>query len=219
LSILALQSQLVNNLTKGGNMITRNKTSLFLAALLAVTFAAAGTAQAGKPTIAGGCKKCHTGQPEAVRGNLGAVSEGFKTLQVKVGDMIWIVNYDDKTIVVKGDKTAGADEIAMLPANKEILVSFTGGEAKPLASEIAVKQPYKVPEHQKITNAEVVELVAMGPDKGHYTLVDARPGGAYLSGHIPTAISLPYGSFQENCTTVLPQDKDGLLVFYCGGPT
>jgi hypothetical protein len=200
-------------------MIIREKTSLLLAALLAATFTAAGTAQAGKPTIAGGCKKCHTGQPEAVRGNLGTVSPDFNTLQVKVGKMIWVVKYDDKTKVVKGDKTLGADEIAKLPAKKEILVSFTGGEAKPLATEIAVKQPYKVPEHQKITNAEVAELVAMGPEKGGYTLVDARPGEAYISGHIPTAISLPFGKFADECITVLPQDKDRLLVFYCGGPT
>ena len=89
----------------------------------------------------------------------------------------------------------------------------------PLATEIAVKQPYKVPEHQKITNAEVKKLVAMGPEKGKYTLMDARPTGAYLSGHIPGAISLPYGKFQESSATILPQDKDRLLVFYCGGPT
>ena len=200
-------------------MINKNKTSLFLAALLAVTLSAAGTANAGKPTIAGGCKKCHTGQPDAVRGNLGSVSQDFKTIQVNVGGIVWIVNYDDKTTVVKGEKTSGADEIAKLPAKKEILVSFTGTEAKPLATEIAVKQPYKVPEHQKFTNAETVKLVAMGPEKGNYTLVDARPTGAFLSGHIPTAISLPYGKFADECTTVLPQDKDRLLVFYCGGPT
>ena len=200
-------------------MITKNKSSLFLAALLAVTFSSAGTANAGKPTIAGGCKKCHTGQPDAVRGNLGSVSQDFKTIQVNVGGIVWIVNYDDKTTVVKGEKTSGADEIAKLPAKKEILVSFTGTEAKPLATEIAVKQPYKVPEHQKFTNAETVKLVAMGPEKGNYTLVDSRPTGAFLSGHIPTAISLPYGKFADECTTVLPQDKDRLLVFYCGGPT
>jgi hypothetical protein len=200
-------------------MIHRNKTSLFLAALLAASFFTAGTVQAGKPTIAGGCKKCHTGQPGAVRGNLGKVSQDFNTMQVKVGSLTWIVKYDDKTTVVKGDKTLGADEIANLPDKKEVLVSFTGSEAKPLATEVAVKMPYKVPERQKITNAEVAELVAMGPEKGEYTLVDARPAEAYIAGHIPTAISLPYGSFQENCITALPLDKNRLVIFYCGGPT
>lgn len=200
-------------------MITGKRTSLFLAALFAGLVSTIGVAEAGKPNIAGGCKKCHKAQPETVRGNLVNVSQDFNTMQVKVGKLIWIVKYDDKTTVVKGDKTIGADEIAKLPKKKEILVSFTGGESKPLATEIAVKMPYKVPEHQKITNAEVVKLVAMGPEKGNYTLVDARPVGAYMSGHIPTAVSLPYGTSQEECAVILPQDKDEMLVYYCGGPT
>ena len=49
-------------------MNTRNKILLFLAALLAVTFSAVGTSQAGKPTIGGPCQKCHEAQPDAVRG-------------------------------------------------------------------------------------------------------------------------------------------------------
>ena len=200
-------------------MITRKSTSLVLAALFAGLVSTAGVAEAGKPNIAGGCKKCHTAQPESVRGNLGTVSKDFSTLQVNVGGIVWVVNYDDKTKVVKGDKTLGADEIGNLPAKKEVLISYSGDESKPLATAIAVKMPYEIPERQKITNAEVVKLVAMGPEKGAYTLVDARPGGAYLDGHIPTAISLPYGNFQEDCTTVLPQNKDNLLIFYCGGPT
>ena len=199
-------------------MITKNK-KMLLAALLAVTFCTAGVAEAAKPTIAGVCKKCHTGQPDALRGKLGTVSQEFNTLQVKVGSLVWVVNYDDKTSVVKGDKTAGADDIKNLPKGKEILVRFNGGEAKPLATEVAVKQPYKVPEEQKITNDEVAALMSQGPEKGNFTLVDARPKGAFLGGHIPTAISLPFDSFEESCSTVLPQDKDRMLVFYCGGPT
>ncbi|MFC1845255.1 rhodanese-like domain-containing protein, partial [Thermodesulfobacteriota bacterium] len=103
--------------------------------------------------------------------------------------------------------------------NKEIRVSFSGGESKPLATEITVKQPYKIPDDQKITNDEVAILVSQGPEKGNYTLVDARPKGAFLGGHIPSAISLPFDSFEDNCSTVLPEDKSSLIVFYCGGPT
>ena len=200
-------------------MIHRNKTSLLLAVLAAATFSSAGISEAGKPTIGGPCQKCHTAQPDAVRGNLGKVSPEFSTLQVSAGNFVWIVKYDDKTRVVDGDKTSGPDAIKDLPQSKEILVSFSGGESKPIATEIAVKQPYKVPEKQKITNDEVVKLVSMGPEKGGYTLIDARPTGAFLTGHIPTAISLPFDSFEENCSLVLPQDKNRLLVFYCGGPT
>jgi hypothetical protein len=200
-------------------MIPRNKTSLLLAALVAATFSTAGVSEAGKPSVGGPCQKCHTAQPDAVRGNLGKVSPEFSTLQVKAGNIVWIVKYDDKTSVINGDKTSGADTLKDLPINKEILVSYSGGESKPLATEIAVKQPYKVPDEQKITNDEVVKLVSMGPEKGQYTLIDARPSGAFLSGHIPTAISLPFDNFEESCSVVLPQDKDRLLVFYCGGPT
>jgi len=200
-------------------MITRNKTSLFLAALLAGTFCTAGMSEAGKPTVAGPCKKCHTEQAGAIRGNLGKVSPEFNTLQVKVGSLVWIVKYDDKTSVIQGDRTDSAEEVKNLPGDKEILISFSGDESKPLATQVTVKQPYKVPENQKITNDDVAKLVSMGPEQGKYTLIDARPAGAFISGHIPTAISLPFDSFEENCSTILPQDKDRLLVFYCGGPT
>ena len=200
-------------------MITRNRTSLFLAVLLAVTFCTAGLSEAGKPKVAGPCIKCHTEQPNAIRGRLGKVSPEFSTLQVKVGSLVWIVKYNDKTNVIQGDKTDSAEEVKNLPANKEILVSFSGDEAKPLATEVAVKQPYKVPEKQKITNDEVVTLVSKGPEQGKYTLIDCRPAGAFISGHIPTAISLPFDKFQENYASVLPQDKESFIVFYCGGPT
>ena len=200
-------------------MIHKNKTSLLLAALVAAAFSTTGVSEAGKPTVGGPCQKCHTAEADAVRGNLGKVSPEFSTLQVKAGKIVWIVKYDDKTRVIDGDKTSGAESIKDLPKNKEILVSFSGDESKPLATEVAVKQPYKVPEEQKISNDEVVKLVSMGPEKGEYTLIDARPTGAFLGGHIPTAISLPFDSFEENCSIVLPQDKDRLLVFYCGGPT
>ena len=200
-------------------MLTRNKTSFILAGLFAGVFCTAGLSEAGKPKVAGPCQKCHTEEAAAIRGNLGKVSPEFSTLQVKVGNLVWIVKYDDKTTVIQGEKTDGADEVKNLPDGKEILVSFSGDESKPLATQVAVKQPYKVPENQKITNDEVVTLVSMGPEQGKYTLIDARPAGAFISGHIPTAISLPFDSFQENYASVLSEDKGRLLVFYCGGPT
>jgi rhodanese-related sulfurtransferase len=63
---------------------------------------------------------------------------------------------------------------------------------------------------------ELAKLVDLGPEKGGYTLVDSRPGPAYMKGHIPTAISIPFPKMKE-MTTKLPQDKDQLLIFYCQG--
>jgi rhodanese-related sulfurtransferase len=48
-------------------------------------------------------------------------------------------------------------------------------------------------------------------------IIDARPKRAkYDKGHIPMAISIPNTKF-DKMTDKLPQDKDALLIFYCGG--
>ena len=49
------------------------------------------------------------------------------------------------------------------------------------------------------------------------TLVDSRPKRAkYDKGHVPTAISIP-DTYFDKLTDQLPQNKDRLVVFYCGG--
>ena len=53
--------------------------------------------------------------------------------------------------------------------------------------------------------------------KTDMALIDSRPKRKkYDKGHIPTAISIPDMQF-DKMTAELPQDKDKLLVFYCGG--
>ncbi len=53
--------------------------------------------------------------------------------------------------------------------------------------------------------------------KANMVLIDSRPKRKkYDKGHIPTAISIPDMQF-DKMTAQLPQDKDKLLVFYCGG--
>jgi rhodanese-related sulfurtransferase len=41
----------------------------------------------------------------------------------------------------------------------------------------------------------------------------------YAEGHIPGAVSLPYGAFKEKAPSVLPADKGAPVVFYCAGET
>jgi len=53
--------------------------------------------------------------------------------------------------------------------------------------------------------------------KADMVLIDSRPKRKkYDKGHIPAAISIPDTQF-DKMTAELPQDKDKLLVFYCGG--
>lgn len=61
-------------------------------------------------------------------------------------------------------------------------------------------------------------LVAEGPAKANYTLIDSRPLVRFQEGAIPTAIHLPFIGF-DKFVDRLPKDKNQLTVFYCGGIT
>lgn len=184
-----------------------------LFAALALVLGAAGAAQAGKPQIGKPCVQCHKDAPDVVRGELGARSDKFSTINVKVGDVVWVIKYDGSTAV------KGADSVAKIPQGKEVAVTFTGDAKSAKAVSISVKQPYKVPEEQKATLDYMKGLLAKGPEEGGYLLIDARPAASYLEGHMPGAVSLPYADFDKMQASVLPADKDTLLVFYCGGDT
>ncbi len=45
-----------------------------------------------------------------------------------------------------------------------------------------------------------------------YILIDVRTAGEYSSGHIPTAINIPYDIIGSNLPT---EDKDSLIILYC----
>jgi rhodanese-related sulfurtransferase len=180
---------------------------------------AAGPAQAGKPNIMESCKICHTAADGVVRGKLVSASAEFKTVSVTVGPLVWIVKYGDDLKVKEGEKFSGADALKTIPRDREIAVTFAGGEASPVATQVAVKQPYKVPADKLATLETVQELVAKGPEAGKFTLVDSRPGPMYAEGHIPGALSLPFAVFKEKAAAVLPADKAALVIFYCAGET
>jgi hypothetical protein len=180
---------------------------------------AAGSAEAAKPNIMESCKICHQAADGVIRGKLVSASKEFKSLNVSVGPLVWIVKFGDDLPVKMGDKTGGTADLAALPREREIAVTFSGGESAPVAVSVAVKMPYKVPEAQVIPLEKMRELVAQGPAAGNYVLVDSRPGPVYAEGFIPGAVSLPYAVFKEKAAAVLPADKGTLLIFYCGGET
>jgi hypothetical protein len=190
----------------------RKLSLLILAAALAATMTLAGTAHAGKPTIGKPCVQCHKGQPDVVRGKMGARSEKFSTINVHVGNLVWVIGYDEKTGV------EGAKSLEAIPKGKEIAVTFTDGE-KAHATVISVKQPYTVPEEQLASLGYMKNIVERGPKVGGYLLVDARPRPKYLEGHIPDAVSMPYALFDRMHGMVLPENKDLPVIFYCGGTT
>jgi rhodanese-related sulfurtransferase len=120
-----------------------------------------------------------------------------------------------------------------LPTDKEsLLIFYCGGLECKLSHKSALKA-----EALGYTNVKVFAegFPTWMSDKTHYpavsaewvksqidkgaamTLVDSRPKRSkFDKGHIPTAISIPDMSFDE-MTDQLPEDKNKLLVFYCGG--
>lgn len=48
------------------------------------------------------------------------------------------------------------------------------------------------------------------------TVIDVNGSKSYKKGHIPTAIN--FDAHEDNLASVLPKDKDALIVAYCGGP-
>lgn len=50
----------------------------------------------------------------------------------------------------------------------------------------------------------------------NFVLIDSRPTPVYTAGHINGAINIPDGEFEAK-VHLLPEDKDKMLIFYCGG--
>lgn len=136
-----------------------------------------------------------------------------ETIKLMVGPKTsWLVSFDDDT------KLVGAKAFDEIEPDKEILIRYQREDGQMLATSVHVKQPAEIPAEMVMTVEELKKLVATGPAKGNFTLVDARPGKKWLEGHIPGSVVIYDAQFDDNIDK-LPKEKDGLLIFYCGGPT
>lgn len=165
-----------------------------------------------KPKIAPPCKQCHKPDEGILRGVFAGVSNKTNTLQINIGPAAWVVAFDDDT------KLVGAEKWSQIPKEKEIAIALKEQNGGLYAQSVSVKPPAKVAPEKLITVEEVAKLVALGPEKGSFTLVDSRPGARYVEGFIPGALNIYDAEFDKN-TDRLPKAKDQLLIFYCAGPT
>lgn len=195
-------------------------TTIAAAGAILALAGAASTAEAGKrPNIMQSCVSCHKGTDGTIRGKMVSVTEQFKSFSVTVGPLVWIVKYGDDLKVKEGDKIGGPAALKGITREKEVLITFSGEETAPVAVQLAVKQPFKVPEAQLVSVERMKELVALGPEAGTFSLYDSRPAPLFPEGHIPHSQSLPYAAFKEQAAAKLPADKGSLVIFYCGGDT
>ena len=183
------------------------------AAVLFVLTALVPVGAAEKPTVTKPCTNCHDAAADVVRGNLSNLSNKASTLQVSVGKANWIFDFNDKTTF------ENVEGIKKLKKDKEIAITYVQENGKLYARGIATKPVFEVPQEMLVDTAYVENLVQKSPSEGGYVLVDARPGTKYEEGHIRHAVSMPLFAFDKMKDSVLPQDKDAVVLFYCGGVT
>ncbi|MFH1113797.1 MAG: rhodanese-like domain-containing protein [Pseudomonadota bacterium] len=159
------------------------------------------------------CLKCHEydKQDNILAGKLKSVSRKAKTIGLQVGKDVELVHFDDAT------KLENAPAFNKIPTEESVKIVYIEKDGKYLATEVVVKKGIEVPKDQLITAEDLAKLVALGPEKGKYALLDSRPAANYDQGHIPTAKKMPFFMFDKLKDKVLPEDKSVLQVYYCSG--
>jgi hypothetical protein len=183
--------------------------------------AAAPAAPQAKPTIAKLCTNCHQAEPGNLRGNFDSVAYKTQSIQIKIDDVTEILRFDkDKLqlVNVPAFTEAPSESLYSLKRGKEIRIAYTEKDGVKFAILVSAKPAIKVSPEKQMTTADVEKLVAMGPEKGKYLLIDARPAPRFMEGSIPTAVNIPFAAF-DKMTDKLPKDKNALIIYYCAGVT
>ena len=201
---------------------------LSIMALLSSGIIAAGTATAqekstvpqAKPTVAKVCGNCHQPEPGTIRGNFDSVAYKTRSIQVKIDEATEILKFDDKLQVANVQAPADSPDQPLygIKKGKEVRIDYTEKDGKKFATAVIVKPAIKVAPEKMVKTEDVEKLVAQGPEKGKYLLIDARPLPRFQDGSIPTAINIPFAAF-EKMKEKLPADKAALIVYYCAGAT
>jgi hypothetical protein len=143
-------------------------------------------------------------------GDFQGLANKSKTMQVEVGDRNLVIKFTTETKVVN------VPTLKDLKKPIPVLVEFTQQGPDLVATQIKAKPVIKVPENQIVSLEQMQQLVAQGPDKGRFTLIDSRPPGGFQEGHLPGAINIPFAKMADMMDK-LPQDKSTQLIFYCAG--
>jgi hypothetical protein len=166
-----------------------------------------------KPMVQKNCLNCHQSFNDIeniLAGNLSSKSMKANTIQIKINDRLELLKFGPDV------KVENIPDMKALKGAPALRVHHKTVGPDRVATEIVVKLKIKVPDNQLIEVKELAKLVAQGPQKGGYTLVDSQPIGGFMKGHIPTAISIPFPKMKE-MSDKLPQDKSQMLIFYCQG--
>ena len=107
--------------------------------------------------------------------------------------------------------------VASLTILSVLLAIFAGCAGTKEAAAPAAKAAAEDWRFHDIVDAAFVKANVSVPMSKDVVIVDSRPKRAkYDKGHIPGAISIPDTYFDKH-KDQLPEDKNALLIFYCGG--
>jgi hypothetical protein len=172
-----------------------------------------------RPTVAKLCSNCHTPQAGSLRGNFDSVAYKTSSIQIKLDGSAEVLRFDPSTLIVRNVKAVNpAEPLRSIPKGKEVRVEYTEKDGKRFATVVVSKPPITVPDEKLLKTDEVEKLTALGPETGKYTLIDARPPVKFMEGSIPTAINIPFVSF-DKMVDKLPREKDALIIYFCQGCT
>lgn len=193
-------------------------TPILLAALTALSLAA--QAPTPRPTMAKVCTNCHTPAPRTLHGNFDNLALKNSSFQMKLDEATEVLRFDKAALKVHSKETGATLEETLKAIKKghEVRVEYTERDGQKVATVLSVKPPVSLAAEETISLAEVERLVAQGPEKGQYLLVDCRPTPRYQEGNIPTAVNLPFPAF-DKLVDRLPKDKGALIIYYCSGKT
>ena len=165
------------------------------------------------------CGTCHTVGPAEMRGVFENVAFKSKSIQLKIDNNAEIVRFDPGQLkVVDGGTVKKAEALRDIARNREARIEYVDKDGTKLATLISFKGPIKIAPEKMSSYEEVEQLVALGPEKGQYTLIDSRPLPRVQEGTIPTAINLPYPAW-DKFVDRLPKDKQAKIIFFCQGIT
>ncbi len=143
------------------------------------------------------------------KGKIAGKSNKAKSISIVVGK-----GDKAKTVMLKFDDNTKGLEFAKKGSAAIIKYDIKDGEK--FATIIKPKLA-KLP--AGVTEIKTEELRGLYENNADMTVIDARPASRYAQARLPGAISIPVPEMKMGKETVLPANKEQLLVFYCGGPT
>ncbi|MEA2113812.1 MAG: rhodanese-like domain-containing protein [Thermodesulfobacteriota bacterium] len=147
-----------------------------------------------------------TGSKKVFRGKVTDRSDRTKSFSLeavkKGSSRIIKLNFDDQT--------RGMDYVVK---RKQVIVSYRIVAGSPLARSVKPEKTGLVAGVSEVPIEKIEKMIDHGDE---FVLIDSRPKDEYIKSHLPTSISIPSCQL-KNHAELLPEDKDQLLVFYCGG--